>query len=68
MVSAGLRQAFLQPDQQAARGVWRRMADQFRPRWPKLAALMDEGLTDRQIYERLRKEHGGDLVRPHLLP
>ena len=34
----------------------------------KLTALMDEGLTDRQIYERLRKDHGGDLVRPHLLP
>jgi hypothetical protein len=33
MVAAALRQAFLQPDQDSARRVWRQMADQFRPRW-----------------------------------
>ncbi len=42
MVAAALRQAFLQPDQEAARRAWRHVADQLRPRWPKLAALMDE--------------------------
>jgi hypothetical protein len=33
-----------------------------------LAAKIDEGLTDRQIFEYLLKEHGPDLLRPHLLP
>ena len=32
MVAAGLRQAFLQPDQDSARKVWRQTTDQFRPR------------------------------------
>lgn len=42
MVAAALRQAFLQPDQAAARQTWRQVADQLRPRWPKLATLMDQ--------------------------
>ncbi len=42
MVAAALRQAFLQADQDAARQAWRQLADQLRPRWPKLAGLMDE--------------------------
>src|SRR5215210_6525358 len=40
MVAAALRQAFLQADQDAARQAWRQLADQLRPRWPKLAGLM----------------------------
>src|SRR5918998_1795608 len=46
MVAAALRQAFLQPDQEAARQAWRHVADQLRPRWPKLGALMDESEHD----------------------
>ncbi len=46
MVAAALRQAFLQPDQDAARQAWRQLADQLRPRWPKLAGLMDESEHD----------------------
>jgi putative transposase len=42
VVAAALRQAFLQADQDAARQVWRQVANQLRPRWPKLAGLMDE--------------------------
>ena len=42
MVAAALRQAFLQADQEAARQTWRQLADQLRPRWPKLAGLMDD--------------------------
>src|SRR5579863_7266963 len=38
MVAAAIRQAFLQ----AAHQTWRHVADQLRPRWPKLAALMDD--------------------------
>jgi hypothetical protein len=33
-----------------------------------LSEMLDRGLTDRQIFEELLKEHGTDLVRSHLLP
>lgn len=33
-----------------------------------LAGLIDQGLTDQQIFEALLKKHGPDLLRPHLLP
>jgi hypothetical protein len=29
---------------------------------------IDKGMTDRQIFEKLLKEQGPDLLRPHLLP
>jgi len=34
----------------------------------KLSALIDEGKTDRQIFDALLKERGPLLVKPHLLP
>jgi transposase-like protein len=46
MAAAALRQAFLQPDQDAARQTWRHVADQMRGRFSKLAALMDESEHD----------------------
>jgi transposase-like protein len=46
VVAAALRQAFLQADQASAHRVWRQVADQLRPRWPKLSALMDESGHD----------------------
>src|SRR5215469_144530 len=42
MVAAAIRQAFLQPDADAAHQIWRHVADQLRQKWPKLAALMDD--------------------------
>jgi len=42
MISATIRQAFLQPDAASASQIWRNVADQIRGRWPKLAAFMDE--------------------------
>jgi hypothetical protein len=33
-----------------------------------LADKIERGLTDRQIFEELLKEHGPLLLRPHLLP
>jgi putative transposase len=36
MVAAAIRQAFLQPDAEAAHHTWRHVADQLRGRWPKL--------------------------------
>ena len=50
MVAAAIRQAFLQPDAEAARQTWRHVADQLRARWPKLAALMDDSEHDVLAY------------------
>jgi hypothetical protein len=33
-----------------------------------VAEKIDQGLTDRQIFEELLKEHGPILLKPHLLP
>src|SRR6187397_1044547 len=42
MVAAALRQAFLQADRAQASETLRRVADQLRPKWPKLAAFIDD--------------------------
>jgi hypothetical protein len=34
----------------------------------ELGTLIDKGLSDSQIFEALLKDHGPDLLRPHLLP
>jgi transposase-like protein len=46
VVSAFIATAFAQDDAEAARQQWRRVADQLRPKVPKLAALMDEAEPD----------------------
>ena len=61
MVAAALRQAFLQTDQASARQVWRQVADQLRPRWPKLAALMDESEHDVLAYMGFPAQHRAKL-------
>ena len=33
-----------------------------------LKKMIDRGLTDRQIFDELVKEHGAILLRPHLAP
>ena len=50
VVSAFIATAFAQDDAEAARVQWRRVADQLRPKVPKLAALMDEAETDVLAY------------------
>ena len=57
MVAAALRQAFLQPDAEAAHQTWRHVADQLRPRWPKLAALMDDSEHDVLAYMAFPPQH-----------
>jgi putative transposase len=57
MVAAAIRQAFLQPDADAARQSWRHVADQLRPRWPKLAALMDDSEHDVLAYMAFASQH-----------
>src|SRR6266498_567573 len=41
MVAATIRTVFFQPDAESARATWRKVADGFRPRWPRLAQLLD---------------------------
>ena len=57
MVAAAIRQAFLQADAEAAHQTWRHVADQLRPRWPKLAALMDDSEHDVLAYMAFPTQH-----------
>ena len=57
MVSAALRQAFLQPDAASASQTWRHVADQLRGKWPKLASLMDESEHDVLAYMAFPVQH-----------
>jgi putative transposase len=57
MAAAALREAFLQADSQTAHQTWRHVADQFRPRWPKLAAFMDASEHDVLAYMSFPAQH-----------
>ena len=57
VVAAAIRQAFSQPDREQAGATWRHVADQIRPRWPKLAALMDESEHDVLAYMAFPAQH-----------
>jgi putative transposase len=57
MAAAALRHAFLQADAAAAHQTWRGVSDGFRPRWPKLAALMDEAEHDVLAYMGFPVQH-----------
>jgi putative transposase len=46
MVSAALRQAFIQPDRASASQTLRHVADQLRAKWPKLGAFIDDSEAD----------------------
>jgi len=61
MVAAAIRQAFLQADAAAAHQTWRHVADQLRPRWPKLSALMDESEHDVLAYMNFPAQHRAKL-------
>jgi putative transposase len=57
MVGATIRTVFAQPDAESARQQWRRVADGFRPRFPKLAELMDGAEEDVLAYAAFPAEH-----------
>ena len=57
MVAATIRTAFVQPDPAAARETWRRVADGFRARYPRLTALLDEAEADVLAYLAFPPEH-----------
>ena len=57
VVSALINTAFAQTDAEAARQQWRRVADQFRVKMPKLSALMDEAEADVLAYMTFPAAH-----------
>lgn len=61
VVSAFIATAFAQEDAEAARQQWRRVADQLRPKVPKLAALMDTAETDVLAYMGFPAAHRAKL-------
>ena len=61
VVSAFIATAFAQDDAEAARTQWRRVADQLRPKVPKLAVLMDEAEADVLAYMTFPAQHRAKL-------
>ena len=61
IVSAWVGTAFAQDDASAARKQWRQVADQARPRVPKLAALMDDAEADVLAYMSFPAQHRAKL-------
>jgi putative transposase len=57
VVAAFIGTAFVQDDADAARAQWRQVADQLRPKVPKLAALMDDSETDVLAFMSFPKDH-----------
>ena len=61
VVSAFIGTAFAQNDADAARMQWRRVADQLRPKLPKLAAFLDEAEADVLAYMTFPAAHRAKL-------
>ena len=61
VVSAFIGTAFAQETPEAASQQWRAVADQMRPKLPKLAALMDDAEPDVLAYMTFPKEHRAKL-------
>jgi transposase-like protein len=57
VVAAFIATAFAQDHAAAAKAQWRQVADQVRPKLPKLAALLDEAEEDVLAYMSFPKEH-----------
>jgi transposase-like protein len=61
VVSAFIGTAFAQDDAEAAKSQWRAVADQLKPKLPKLAALMLDAEVDVLAYMSFPKEHRARL-------
>jgi len=57
VVAAFIGTAFVQDDAEVASKQWRQVADQLRPKVPKLAALMDEAEADVLAFMTFPKDH-----------
>ena len=64
VVSAFMATAFAQDSAEAAKAQWRRVADQLRPKLPKLAAFMDEAESDVLAYMSFPPSIGRSCTRP----
>jgi hypothetical protein len=66
MSSVFIGTAFVKDDAEAANKQWRQVADQLRPKVPKLAAFMDEVAAD--AFMNLPKDHRAEAtpsIRPN---
>ncbi len=61
VVTAFMSAAFAQDTADAAKGQWRKVADQVRPSLPKLAGLLDEAETDVLAYMTFPPAHRAKL-------
>jgi putative transposase len=61
VVSAFIATAFAQETPEAASAQWRTVADQIRPKVPKLAAIMDHAEADVLAYMTFPREHRAKL-------
>ena len=57
LVAASIRTVFAQPDTASAREQWRKVAESFRGRFPRVAALMDGAEVDVLAYLAFPQEH-----------
>src|ERR1700733_5052835 len=57
VVTAFMSAAFAQDDAEAAKTQWRKVADQLRPKLPKLAGVLDEAETDVLAYMAFPAAH-----------
>jgi transposase-like protein len=67
MVSAALRQAFIQPDRAAASQTLRHVADQLRVKWPKLGAFIDDSEADVLAHMDFPTQHRTKIHSTNLL-
>ena len=61
VVSAFMSAAFAQDDAEAAKVQWRKVADQLRPKLPKLAGVLDDAETDVLAYMTFPAAHRAKL-------
>jgi putative transposase len=61
VASAFIATAFAQEDAEAAKAQWRKVADQLRPKLPKLAAFMDDAEADVLAYMDFPAAHRSKL-------
>jgi putative transposase len=57
LVAATIRTVFVQPEPEMARQTWRQVAEGFRVRYPKLAALLDAAESEVLAYLAFPAEH-----------
>lgn len=57
LVAASIRAVFVEPDAESARERWRKVADGFRARFPRVAQLMDDAEADVLAYLAFPREH-----------